>query len=42
MCCEDGSVYEMEKPYPSQVDNRESYLIDNYPMKKWKIKMMEF
>jgi hypothetical protein len=38
----DGYVYEIPKPQPAQIDNKETFLIEDYPMRKWKIKMMEF
>jgi hypothetical protein len=40
--CKNGYVYEMNKPNPLDVNNKETYLVENYPMKEWKIKMMEF
>jgi hypothetical protein len=37
-----GYVYEINKPNPLDVDNKESYEMENYPMKEWRITMMEF
>jgi hypothetical protein len=37
-----GFVYEINKPNPLDVDNKESYEMMNYPMKEWRITMMEF
>jgi len=42
IACENGYVYELERPTASNVDNKESYLVEDYPIKAWKIKMMEF
>lgn len=42
VCCSNGYVYEIEKPNLANVDTKDSYLIENYPMKAYKIKMMEF
>jgi WD40 repeat protein len=39
---DNGKVYEIQKPVPSQINNRETYLVENYPIKQWRIKMMEF
>jgi len=39
---ESGFVYEIERPDASKLDTNDSYLIENYPMRTWKIKMMEF
>jgi len=38
----DGYVYEIPKPQPAQISNKETFLIEDYPMRKWKIRMMEF
>jgi len=40
--CKNGFVYEVNKPNPLDVNNKETYLVENYPMKEWRIKMMEF
>jgi len=40
--CSNGYVYELKKPDVSSINNKESYLVENYPMRSWKIKMMEF
>ena len=39
---ESGHVYEIERPDPAKVDTHDSYLIENYPMRRWQMKMMEF
>jgi len=40
--CANGWVYELPKPNPANINNRETFLVDDYPMRSWKIKMMEF
>lgn len=42
VACESGYVYEIERPDPAKLDTSDSYLIENYPMRTWKMKMMEF
>ena len=42
ICTAAGYVYEIEKPNPANIDVHETYLVDDYPMKKFKIRMMEF
>lgn len=42
ICCQNGRVYEIRRPTPSEVDNTETFLVDNIPIKEWRIKMMEF
>ena len=42
VCCANGYVYELEKPNPTTVDTKDTYLVEDYPMRAWKIKMMEF
>lgn len=39
---ESGYVYEIDKPDPSKLNTNDSYLIEDYPMRSWKMKMMEF
>lgn len=39
---EAGYVHEIPKPDPSKLDTSDSYLIEDYPMRTWKMKMMEF
>jgi hypothetical protein len=41
-CCQNGYVYEINKPNIAEVDTKDSYLIADYPLKAYKIKMMEF
>ncbi len=40
--CNNGKVYEFEKPRAQDIDNTETFLIDNLPYREWTIKMMEF
>jgi len=40
--CSNGYIYELNKPSMSDVQNKESYLVEDYPIRSWKIKMMEF
>jgi len=42
VACENGYVYEIQRPDPTKVKCTDSYLIEDYPMRAWKIKMMEF
>ena len=42
VCCKNGYVYEIEKPNLASVNTKDSYLIENYPIRAFKIKMMEF
>ena len=42
VACESGYLYEIERPDPAKLDTSDSYLIENYPMRTWKMKMMEF
>jgi len=42
VACESGYVYEIERPDPTKLDTNDSYLIKDYPMRTWKMKMMEF
>ena len=42
LACKNGYVYEIEKPAPDHVDNKETFLLEDWPIKAWKIKMMEF
>jgi len=42
VCCKNGYVYEIEKPNLANVNTKDSYLIADYPMRAYKIKMMEF
>ena len=42
VCCESGYVYELNKPVKGQINNKETYQVDDYPMRVWKMKMMEF
>lgn len=37
-----GKIYEFQKPVASQINNRETYLVENYPCRVFTIKMMEF
>jgi len=39
---ESGFVHEIERPDSAKLDTSDSYLIEDYPMRTWKIKMMEF
>jgi len=39
---DNGYVYEIPKPTAANIDNKETFLVEDYPMRKWKIKMMEF
>jgi WD40 repeat protein len=39
---ESGYVYELHKPVKGQVNNKETYLVEDYPYRSWRIKMMEF
>lgn len=40
--CMNGKVYEVKRPKLNEVENSESFLVDNIPIKEWTIKMMEF
>lgn len=40
--CHNGRVYEIRRPNLNEVDNTETFLVDNIPIREWKIKMMEF
>jgi hypothetical protein len=40
--CENGSVYQILIPSPSQVDNKETYLFEDAKIQKWTITIMEF
>jgi WD40 repeat protein len=40
--CSNGRVYQFEKPNPKNIDNHETYLVENLPYREWCIKMMEF
>lgn len=40
--CSNGKVFEIRRPKDNEVDNTETFLVDNIPMREWKIKMMEF
>lgn len=40
--CASGWVYELPKPNPANIQNRETFLVEDYPMRSWKIRMMEF
>jgi len=40
--CKNGHVYELRRPNPREIDNTETYLLDQVPLRDWKIKMMEF
>jgi len=40
--CQNGHVYEVRKPKDNEIDNNETFLVDNIPIRDWKIKMMEF
>jgi WD40 repeat protein len=42
VCTESGYVHEIRRPDPAKLDTSDSYLIENYPMRTWKMKMMEF
>jgi WD40 repeat protein len=42
VACENGYVYEIERPDPANLDTSDSYHIADYPMRTWKMKMMEF
>ncbi len=35
-------VYEIRRPKSNEIDNTETFLVDNIPIKSWQIKMMEF
>lgn len=37
-----GYVYQIRRPKPSEIKNKDSYLWENADIKKWRIKMMEF
>jgi WD40 repeat protein len=39
---EAGYVHEIPRPDPTKLDVSDSYLIADYPMRTWKMKMMEF
>lgn len=39
---DNGKVYELQKPLASQINNKETYLIENYDIKVYTIKMCEF
>lgn len=39
---ESGYVYQVRRPKPNEIDNKDSYYWDNCDMKTWRIKMMEF
>lgn len=40
--CANGRVYQFEKPSPKNIDNHETYLVENLAYREWRIKMMEF
>ena len=40
--CNNGYVYEVMRPNPNKIDNKDSYYWDNAPIKDWGIKIMEF
>lgn len=40
--CQNGKVFEIKRPKDSEIDNSETFLVDNIPIKEWQIKMMEF
>ncbi len=42
VACENGYIYEIERPDPMSLDTSDSYHIVDYPMRTWKMKMMEF
>jgi hypothetical protein len=42
VCCENGYTYEVGKPNIAEVDTSDSYLLADYPIRAYKIKMMEF
>lgn len=35
-------MYEIERPDPSKTKILDTYLIPDYPMRRWQMKMMEF
>ncbi len=40
--CNTGYVYEIRRPKPNEIDNKDSYQWINPDMKTWRIKIMEF
>lgn len=37
-----GRVYEYKKPVANEINNKETYLVEDYPYRMWQMKMMEF
>ena len=42
VACSNGRVYQFERPKPSDIDNHETYFVENLNHRVWRIKMMEF
>lgn len=42
LACSDGFLYEYKRPRPQEIDNSESFLVENVVVRTWKMKMMEF
>ena len=42
MGCGNGRVYQFQRPNPKEINNHETYLVENLPYREWCIKMMEF
>ena len=40
--CENGRVYQFDKPVPKDINNHETYLVTSLTFREWRIKMMEF
>ena len=40
--CSNGHVYEIKRPKDNEIENSETFLVDNIPIKDWKIKKMDF
>ena len=40
--CQNGIVYEIRRPRNNEIDNSETFLTEDIPIRIWKIKMMEF
>jgi len=39
---DNGRVYEIARPNPASINNKETYLQEDYPIRSWQMKMMEF
>jgi hypothetical protein len=42
VCTESGHVHQIKRPDPAKLDVSDSYLIEDYPIRTWRMKMMEF